>query len=70
MTVSLGDFVQRLVNDPELWAKLRTQPDQVLSASGMSEEDQNLMRHGPMDEMIDKLQAQGRAITFSLAIVW
>lgn len=70
MTVSLGDFVQTLVNDSELWARLRTQPDQVLSDSGMSEEDQNLMKNGPMEDVIAKLEQQGRQITFQLFIVW
>ncbi|HMB52062.1 MAG TPA: hypothetical protein VKU40_02015 [Thermoanaerobaculia bacterium] len=70
MTVSLSDFVQTLVNDAELWATLRTQPDQVLSGSGMSEEDQNLMKNGPMDELVAKLEQQGRQISFQMFIVW
>lgn len=70
MATPLVDFVRKLVNDEALWARLRKEPEQVLAESGLSPEDQELMRRGPVDELEAKLIQEGLDPTFSAVIIW
>lgn len=65
----LKGFVEQLLSDPKLWARMRVEPRAVVREAGLSEGDYRLLTEGPIEQL---QQACGMkpGECYSVVMVW
>ncbi|MEM9291920.1 MAG: hypothetical protein AAGD01_09585 [Acidobacteriota bacterium] len=66
---NVNNFIDDLVNDPDKWAQLRTQPQEVLSNSGLSQSEQDMLTKGSVNELSGDTGRDPNKLA-SMIIIW
>lgn len=61
-------FLNRLLNDPAEWARLRKEPEAMMREANLTEQEQQLVMTGPLEELRKYIGAQPGQ--FSMIILW
>jgi hypothetical protein len=54
----IGDFLLELAEDPELLARYRDDPTRVLAESGLTDEQQEILRSNDLKRIRDAIRAE------------
>jgi hypothetical protein len=67
-TNNLALFLNRVLNDPNEWARFRKEPQQMMQAANLTPQEQQLLTQGPPDELRKYIGADPSQ--FSAIMVW
>jgi hypothetical protein len=59
MAEEMANFLYRVSSDPSLLQRFKVNPDAILDATGMSEEDKAIVKSGDARRIEAALEAQG-----------
>lgn len=67
-TNNLALFLNRVLNDPNEWARFRKEPQQMMQAANLTPQEQQLLMQGPLEDLRQYIGAQPGQ--FSAVLIW
>lgn len=67
-TNNLALFLNRVLNDPNEWARFRKEPQEMVRAANLSPNEQQLLMQGPVEELRQYIGAEPGQ--FSAIFLW
>jgi hypothetical protein len=67
-TNNLALFLNRVLNDPNEWARFRKEPQQMVREANLTEQEQQLLMQGPLEDLRKYIGAEPGQ--FSAIVLW
>ena len=67
-TNNLALFLNRVLNDPNEWARFRKEPQQMMQAANLTAQEQQLLMQGPLEDLRKYIGAEPGQ--FSAIVIW
>ncbi len=67
-TNNLELFLNKILNDPNEWARFRKEPVQMMQAANLSAKEQQLLTQGPLEELRAYIGAEPSQ--FAALLIW